>query len=206
DSMPKPSKKAPRKASARKPVPAKGSVSIRGVYKRHLVPPKQRAEMLAFFGKKLADPNFFGSLKGETRVRHSDFKGIPVVIKKTGGPSHGFYFTEFRNFFAQHQDAVRKGLIKPKGYILRAPKVYGRVGDCLIMERVEAVLPRQFPGYGDPRIERVIGEIESSMSFLKEKKLIRTWPQVQDLIVAGSTNPKSPEKGRWVAFMPYDYL
>lgn len=195
---------------------ARATVPTGPLYKRQLVPPSQRPELLKYLRQNLFKPDFFENLSGlyGPRVKQLDFHFyinkrehvVPVVIKNTGAFAHipesqGKNFEEIRRSFEAHQRAVRSGKINPKTYILRSPKVYGRIGDFLVMEFVAKT-----DLHWDLRKE-IFKEVGRNFLRLKDKNLIgkRPVPQTWSLITVANTNPKNPEKGKWVVFLPYDY-
>ena len=113
---------------------------------RHLMPQPLRKELLQTLRIKLRKRSFFLSLKSVNpqdfleSVRIFYFRGQKVVIKdaKPGlSGAHGLSYEKHRKAFLQHQQAARQGRIDTSWYVLRTPKVYGRVGQYLIMEHVE---------------------------------------------------------------------
>ncbi len=195
---------------------ARATVPTGSVYKRQLVPPSQRPELLHYLRQNLFKPDFFKALPTlyGSRIKRLDFHFfvgeqehvVPVAIKNTSAiglypESQGKNFEEIRESFLAHQRAVRSGRINPKTYILRSPKVYGRIGDFLVMEFVaETNLPWELRK--DVPIELVRNFLR-----LKDKNLIgkRPVPQTWNLITVASTNPGNPKEGKWVVFLPYDY-
>lgn len=129
------------------------------------------------------------------------YNGVPVVIKWTGPfHLHGGKPNLLRHDFLAHQRAVRAGQIDTSFYILRSPKVYGKVGDFLVMEYVsnaikqEASLRESFTN-ARGQLERNLHflEMENRLSFPLER------PQSRHLMAAGVEN------GKWIFYLPYDY-
>lgn len=195
----------------------RATVPTGSVYRRRLVPPSQRPELLRYLRQNLFKPNFFENLPNvhEGCIRRLDFhfytngkEGVvPVAIKDTDYkfdlyPRHeGKNFKDLRKIFLAHQQAVKKGRIRAKKYLLRSPKVYGTIGDFLVMEYIaETPLPRNL-------WKKIWPELETNLSRLGEKGPEKGFsrPQAWHAMPVANTNPKSPLKGKWVVFLPYDY-
>ncbi len=187
----------------------RATVPIGRHYERLLVPPSQRPELLHYLRQHLSKTDFFAALPGiyGVRVKRFDFhfylngeeRVVPVVIKNTAAATsgyspkrHGKDFEEIRDVFGVHQRAVHNGKIKSKTYMLRSPKVYDIIGDFVIMEYIDKL--EKTPYWSSTR-----SELYENFSKLK----VGSMPRVDHAMLAGNTNPKEPEKGKWIVFLPY---
>jgi len=177
--------------------------------KRHLVDPAKVDEMLRFFERNLLKEGFFEGLgtidTGKPLVRFGLFDGINVIVKDTNcSRLHGADYETIRNKILKHQLAVRKGIISPESYVLVSTKVYGRIGGrYLVMEYVDNKRGTAFP---QSSLRKAINELETNWGDLRgNNQAIGVMPQKMHVLVWGNTNPKHPEKGKWVISFPYDY-
>lgn len=181
----------------------------------------------ALFKRNLVKLNERGALLGEARrlvslAKHSKFittikapgvetiapcvfrffhKGVPVVIKWTGPAlQHGGEYALLRHDFLAHQRAVRSGKIDAKSYVLRSPKVYGQIGGFLVLECINNAR-EQFIRLSDFSSARK--DLARNLDFLCKKGTLsfsEITPQVMHVMTTGV------EGGKWVFYLPYDYL
>ncbi|VVB74745.1 Uncharacterised protein [uncultured archaeon] len=188
------------------------------LFKRHLVPTPNRGSLLQEAERIIkahehAETNRLPRLKEVEHVRASIykfvFKGNPVAFKNTlASKTHGSDPASLRNDFLIHQRAVRLGKISADKYILRSPKVYGMVGQYLVMEYIEgATIDNAAAKFGLDKFQRKnfldsAYQLEGNFSkLLADGALsnIKRKPQWTDVMVAGHNN------GKWVFYLPYDY-
>jgi len=183
-------------------------------------------DLMKYLRKELnSNPGFFNTLeilKGDRGVpkRVLDFRGKKVVIKRdptVKDPDiakrgiHGGNYEKIRKLLLAHQAGVLEGKINPKSYVLRSIKVYGRIGEFLVMDYVQGkgyyyhyFLPYSgTSGTIDLKdVREAKNEIEQN--FCKVVGVNQKHLQFFDMIVAGKTNPAHPEKGKWIFYLPYD--
>ena len=167
---------------------------------------KKLQRLLSDLNEKLKDKAFFGSLPKTdpifSSLKNFSFEGVDVVIKDTRGfDCEGKNFNELRNSFLAHQKAVRSGELRPKNYFLKSIKVYGRIGDYLIMQRIKTI--RDYEMYESDKwtLEKIRTELRHTFYGLLGKGLIKVVPQADHIMF-----PRSRKKinGRLVVYMPYD--
>ncbi|HLC79946.1 MAG TPA: hypothetical protein VJG83_06030 [archaeon] len=167
-------------------------------------------DILAFLEKKLANKKFFEGLPKISKysIRKFEYNGKTAVIKQTyGDSSHGIEFGKIRQTLLKHQMAVRTKKIVPKTYKLRSIKVFGRVGNYLVMDFVKGQnLGDWFDRHKNPEVARHLSEATYEMERNFNSQGALPIPQLTDLIVAGNTNPQEPTKGKWIFYLPYDYI
>ena len=174
----------------------------------------RQARLLKFLQGELQKPGFFRGLLetiGTPKVRKFVFDGTPVAIKNTKGfAEEGRNYAKLRQNFLKHQFAVRNGRIKAQFYKLKSPRVYGVIGNYLVMEFVAEKPILDFLPADEKKAEEIkascikaIRELEEN---IKQINKAAPKPQVTDIMIAGNTNPKEPLKGKWIFFMPYDYV
>ncbi|MFH1255919.1 MAG: hypothetical protein V1494_01370 [Candidatus Diapherotrites archaeon] len=184
------------------------------IKKRVIVPSAERKKMLSLLRRKLRNPSFFeelfplgldiGFVKSPV-VKGFSFNRMPLAIKYTGGQAtQGQKYRQFRNIFKTYHKALGAGLIKAELHILRSPQVYGRIGNYLIMEKINELLPANKKE--ELTQNNAYLELVNNFRKLKEKGLIRGEIQLNDYMLAGNTNPENPAKGKWIIFHPYDIL
>ena len=197
---------------------ARETVPTGHFYKRHLVPPSQRPELLRLLGKKLSEPAFFKKLPllCSGVVKRFDFhfslngqeQVVPVAIKDTSWPMqtlHGSEFEEIRNVFLAYQKAVRNGGIVPKACILRSSKVYGFIGRFLVMEYIAQVsLPEEFWASIESELRANLSRLKIKTGIMRAAGLAVV-PQVDHMMTVANTNSGNPKNGKWIIFLPYDY-
>lgn len=93
---------------------------------------------------------------------------------------------------------MRNGEIKAENHVLRSPKVYGGIGNFLVMEFIGHYKPPEI-------YEVIVAELRKNFIKLKNKGLISKTPQDYHFMCVGNTNPRNPKKGKFVVFLPYDY-
>ncbi len=180
---------------------------IRGnpLFKRHLIPQKNRKTMLKILQKKLNE-KFFDSLPKlqdyNPQIRVCKYNGKRVIIKDTkGNQDEGFNFQELRNSFLEHQKSARQKAINTDSYILRSPKIYGRIGNYLVMELIEDKYEEIYSSRPELRNKMVMAfnQLRRNFRKLKSDKLIKRIPQLYPMITG-------IENSRWVFYLSYDYL
>ncbi len=165
--------------------------------------------LMSFLKQKLIDESFFWSLERVSLhpqndyARKLDFEGLPIVVKDTYGiEKHGINFEAIRTkAYLVHQRAVRSKQIKPEYYILRSIKVYGRIGDYLVMQRIEERMIKRMTGAELDSFKTAKIELFTNLSKLRVTAMM---PQARHLIAFRNTNPKDPAKGKWIVYLPYD--
>ncbi len=171
-------------------------------FQRKLAQPlSSRKEMMDFLKSRLSQIFFSALPTIRFKVRKFMWNGKPVVIKDTlGFIDQGYQYDNTRKAILLHQRAVRSGKISARHYRIKTPKVYGRIGNYLVMEFMQG------KNYDDNS-----GNLGMAYQELKEnfKKLcienLLTEPQLHDLIVLGNSNPGNPERGVWYFSLPYDF-
>ena len=200
----------PGRKSERKP----GRLS----FSRHIIqPPAEQRRLIQELEGKLKNPDFFNGLPSlkSSSVKRFEFNGVSVAIKNTKGnippgsnirQMHGYDFNSFRKTLLAHQEAVRNKGITASRYKLKSIKVYGRIGNFLVMEFVESPsrgkVRRELNAAVRKSLDAATAQLESNLG-----KLTRDYtniPQETHLMVVGNSNPKYPDKGQWVFFLPYD--
>ena len=183
--------------------------------KKHVVLPRRKA-LLAHLRRKLVDKKFLSSF---LRLRDGNifvytFDGVKVVIKYTGSrktdqKQHGIQYKKIRQTILEHQRAARNGLIETKNYVIRTPKVYGRIGRHLVMEFVEGVDVKYTRDalLWNKEVSKAYDEAEANFVKLVEKNKIKESeiPQVPHLIYLGKVK-KPGKKAKCVFSLPYDYF
>ena len=201
-------KHSARKTRAPKPKPAPKKAKSKLFFRHRVLSPKERRRLLPHIRRKLKQRGFFTGLRsvGEcSYVRKYEVDGRVLIIKDTSRHRmHSLNYADIRKDVLAHHQALRRGLIKADRYIATVPKAYGRIDKYLVMEYV----PEKFPNH--PNFSRSLSlariEMSSNLSRLVKAGLIPDRPpQARDAIVAGHTNPKHPENGKCVFFLPYDY-
>src|SRR3989338_5622001 len=105
---------------------------------------KMKKRLLSELESKLKSPDFFKQLEninsGNIRVRKYMYGKIPVVIKDTWGQrEHGHHYKILRHIFYDHQILARSKKINAEKYRLISPRVFGRIGDYLVMEYMQGM-------------------------------------------------------------------
>jgi len=181
------------------------------LFKRHLVPMPNRGALLleaekVIKAQEYVDAKRLPRLKEVEHVRASIFKftfqGKPVAFKNTlASKKHGFDPASLRNDFLTHQRAVRSGQIIADKYVLRSPKVYGMVGQYLVMECIEgATIDNASTRFALDKFQRrnffdSVHQLEQNFSKLLADEALadkKRMPQWTDVMVAGHNN------GKWV--------
>jgi hypothetical protein len=174
---------------------------------------KERVLLRALAGK-FSDPNFFYKLPElYQNIKYLVFNGQRLAIKDTRSYGHGMHFEILRKSLLLHQKAAREGKINTSGYVLRAPRVFGTIKQrYLVMSFVEG---KTIDGFARELLDsgatkETIASFSSAWKKLQGniRQLFASnpaeRPQIFHFIAAGTTNPKSPEKGNWVFYLPYD--
>ncbi len=167
------------------------------------------------------------------KVRLFDFEGTPVVIKDTkGAEKEGYSFHKFRETIRKHHRAQRGGKIRTTRYILKPPRVYGRIGPYLLMEFMDGKSAYEidckkgvFEEFCNKKglkpteetmnsLKEAIAEMESNFHWLEAHEELPqipltggnfpAIPQYGDWVILGNTNPKSPADGKWIIAPTYD--
>lgn len=155
--------------------------------------------------KRLTDPKYFESLphvvdpadlgRDNPFVRVVKIGKKEYVIKNTlGEEGHGQDYHLLRHDFLTHQKAVRSGELKPETYKLKSIKVFGKIGNFLLMEKVDNI-ELTWEQY-----EKVITELYDNFLDLTRKNRNVRIPQTEDMIVSGRK-----ENGKYIVYLPYDY-
>ncbi|MFA6268338.1 MAG: hypothetical protein WCW13_04385 [archaeon] len=189
----------------------KGKVSTSPAFKRQYVPQPMREALVAEITKRFnaEGARFFSALPqinpDSIYVKRFLFKGHPAVIKDTyGDVNHGQYPTELRHMLAIHQIEAKNERINTRSYLLRTPKVYGQVGNYIIMEEIQDY--KKSPHCSASEKDLIADaqyDFDKNMRFLSEQlKFDRTLPekyqQGRHAITAGIVN------GRVILYAPYD--
>lgn len=163
-------------------------------------------KLMSMLREKLADPNFFNTLpqiEKNSRVRKIRIGNLDVAIKFTSNldpEGHGINFESFRKIFFEHQRAVRNGELTPRHYKLRSIRVFGRIGNYLIMELVKGMEIEGISEY--PEREKFLvtayEELNANFSRLLQTHRIGFIPQTSHMII------KKDKNGRWIIYLPYD--
>src|SRR3989338_6536615 len=105
---------------------------------------KMKNRLLSELETKLKSRDFFKQLgninSGNIRVRKYMFGNVPIVIKDTWGDlHHGHKFEVLRKIFYDHNFQVRQKKINAEKYRIIMPRVFGRIGDYLVMEYMQGM-------------------------------------------------------------------
>ncbi|MBN2067245.1 MAG: hypothetical protein JW744_02145, partial [Candidatus Diapherotrites archaeon] len=168
--------------------------------------------MMKFLKKRLREKGFFESLPDlggppYGNMKACDLGGFELAIKNTFGfKEHGSDFKKFRSVFLAHQMAVKEGRLNPQHYILKSIKVYGKIGNFLVMQRVKEK-PVAEMGYAEKTsFETARSEVKKNFEELFAEHEIKRPPQTRKHVLAvENTKPQQPEKGKWVVCLPYDF-
>lgn len=190
--------------------------------KRNVIHKNKWRELKKELSKKLRNPKFFENLEKtfsvksftSEKVKRYSFKGKPVAIKDTQGfKKEGFNYKKFRKAILVHQKAIRgkvKGVeINAKNYKLVTPKVFGRIGNYLIMEYMNEMKTKRIFSESKSVVESFLNaqkQMKKNFDSLEELLPEYEAPQIAQYMVLGNTNPKKPEKGRWIFSLPYDFV
>ncbi len=172
--------------------------------KRHLVKLNERKELMSELKRKLQDKKFFATLesidcRNPSYVRKYYFKGMRAAIKDTrNNPNEGFDYEKFRKAFLLHQKAVRNKKIKADKYILRSPKVYGRIGQYTIMEYIKKINLETLTFKEITELSKARKELEENLEILAKGKSGEKLQEFHAMC-------QGKENGKWVISLPYDY-
>ena len=172
---------------------------------------------MAFLRRNLlGERDWFLSLKtlpGTASVRKFDFNGMHFAIKQTyGDTAHGANYLQFRRDALAYQFAAKKGRIQNKHHVLRSIKVHGRIGNYLVMSRVQSINRKNLAFPVQRSIEVALDELDRNFRDLTSDGIklgnstVHYFPQFHDIMLIGNTNPKKPLKGKWIFCFPYDYF
>jgi hypothetical protein len=181
-------------------------------FRRNLPTPAVANEAINFLKTKLTDGLSFYRITEElndprasTTVRLFKFKGHEFAIKNTQGSwfqghsKDSVKNNQIREFIKIHHEYFRKeGLRKKKSYILRTPKLYGVIGNFLVLEKVTRWVPKtksEIMAYQD-----AFSEMSSVFQNLAASNKNLPKPQVHDFIPVGMHN------GKVVFQTVYDYF
>ena len=160
----------------------------------NLVMEMLRKELNHDFFLKLPIIKDFSGLQA-SRVRLFKMGEEKFVIKDCGSHNeHGGDAKSVREFIKRHHEEIRAGTIHSTGYLLRTPQVYGKIGNYLVMEHIEA--EKSISRQSAMDAQRELGE--NFALIIKKYKLDN--PQSHDTIPAGMHN------GKVVLYTVYDYL
>ncbi|MFH1256330.1 MAG: hypothetical protein V1494_03470 [Candidatus Diapherotrites archaeon] len=183
------------------------------VKKRNIIwQPKKQGALIAFFSKRLKNPNFFENLPsaglGSYRIKKFYFKGIVVLVKDTGEYGwHGGNYKEIEETFKKYHKAIKQGIISASRHVLRSPKVYAKIGQYIIMEFIEKIPER---GQEKRSLAEAKEELRKNFNTLVDSGIIKEkdMPQLdgRDIICFGNTNPEKPGNGKWILFYPKDQV
>lgn len=169
--------------------------------------PADNNEVMEYLKKKLSTPGFFSKLElaGEpsfTEVKKLEWKGRKLAIKFAERQEHGADYDGIRRIFLAHQRAVRKGEIKPKKYKISSIKVFGKIGNYIVMKYIEGISSAKLYEKQEKGSLEALEEMFENFRFLRKNKKISKIPQIEVDFIA---KPSNPEKGKWEFFLPYDY-
>jgi hypothetical protein len=178
---------------------------------------KPHRVVTAFADHLASDQSFFKNLPklrarrgGDERfLRIFQFEGRQFVVKDTRGDAlQGHEYGKMRAQLLAFQEAVRDKRIRPKRFVIRSMPVFGRHGNYLVLRYV----PRADPAYGEGNYdskaiatcEKAREEMDSLLpGFFVSRGPV---PQYWDGVVAGNTRPQNTAKGKWIFYVPYDYI
>lgn len=185
-------------------------------YKRHSIPRRKRVHLMNFFERNLQVPGFFERLPEADkagRVRFFYFGGKYIAIKKTETePAHGCRPGQVRKSILAHHKALRAGQLKAEKYRIITPKVYGQIGQFIVMEFMEGKSQfGVFEGLNKAEIQSLNDayyEMHGNFEKLMWRGVIKRSeiPQLFDSVVLGNTNPKDKTKGKWIFAPPMDFI
>lgn len=182
------------------------------VFRRNLPTPTVAKEAMEFLKGKLTDGLSFyrtteelNDPRASSTVRLFRFKDHEFVIKNT----YGIWFqghskesardNKIRAFVKMHHNYFRKeGLRKKKSYILRTPRLFGAIGNFLVLEKVTRWVPetkKEIMAY-----QNAFSEMSSVFQNLAESNRNLPRPQLSDFIPVGMHN------GKVVFQTVYDYF
>ncbi|GEM_PF-3256675 len=214
--LPKRWRRRPKASRGRGPL----EKTTESVLKRSIIPKEKRNALLSDVEKKLdSHPQFFNTLPKAGKhhfVRLYEFNGVPVVIKDTRGEAkEGLDFRELQRMFITHQKAVQQGAIRPRGYRLIMPEIYGEIkGRYVVMELMSEKSIEEIMGQKKGRLveksrrshfhaRQNLGE---NLSILRGGRESRRETHIKDTMIVGNTNPKKPHKGDWIISLALDFL
>jgi hypothetical protein len=147
---------------------------------------------------------------GSGYVRLYTFRGKRVVIKDTRGrATEGFNYGEIRKSIKKHHTHVLDGKIAAERYRIKTPRVYGTIGNFVVMEYMPSVSYKyardHFSHPYKGSMERAVREVQKNFDRLVATHAIPKAPQISDIMVLGNSNPEQPDQGKWYFSLPYDY-
>jgi len=174
-------------------------------FRRNIPQPKQRAEILRELKKKLLAGKF-GTLPEiglHQEVRLFSHNGTTVVVKNTRGDDFSGYTKRICNapahkFLKAHHAYYRSNKLgKKMAYILRTPRLLGRIGNYIIMEHITRWHPQtreegELLALASDQVEDVSQNVAAST--------MRHKLQTEHFIPAGIHNEKI------VMYAVYDYV
>lgn len=132
----------------------------------------------------------------------------------------GLDYEAVRDSLAGHHKAVRAGIVDASMYRLHLPRPYGIVGErFLAMEWIPEVRASEFKDnlkkacLKDEGMRAVMDSFQSAYAQYEAnmKKLMKEGfishghvMQIGQAMVAGHTNPRRLDEGKWVFYIPYD--
>jgi hypothetical protein len=169
--------------------------------------PKAHAEVMMAEIKRLYEKGpqeFIAGLKlVKKKVYVGNFKGTPVAIKVTRGSIfEGANPKRVQKDITLHDEAIRRGLIDNKFYVLHTPLVYGTIGPLLIMEYIKESkrVTREEKNVATAELWANLGKSEKALDKKRKRDLVTGRLQTSDFIAAGKIN------GKVILYTAFDYI
>jgi hypothetical protein len=174
-------------------------------FRRNIPLPKVREKLLRTLKKELLADKFksMPCIGIDTEVRIFEHNGTKVVVKDTGGDKFSGYARNIHkhpahNFLKAHHAHYREKKLRTSvEYMLRTPKLFGRIGNFLVMEYI----PRWSPKSAEE--QELLSRASRQMDDVAQNVAAERWVhklQTQHFIPAGIHN------GKVIFYAVYDYV